>query len=161
MTQFRNRKNGRVYPTNQPKKATPRYKEHKKLKEGEFYHGILNTKESHWGIGQTGVGLEANGNANVSTNKPTFQRKEHTILGKGGRYYPSHRSLDGYSAIYSFGYPDDWKHDGTIWLYPDAYKNIEKVKPALKSLKGKYGMTGETTVKSNTTRKELFQLKDL
>jgi len=117
-------------------------------KEWTVFHGIVSTSESHWGKGQTGIGLREDGSYEVSLNRP-----------KNGRY-PTHRSLDGFSAIYSFGYASD-KPCGTIWLYPDAEKNVEKIKKALKNLMGKYGMCEKTKVKSNVTRKTLFKLGDL
>ncbi len=49
----------------------------------------------------------------------------------------------------------------TIWLYPAAENNLSKLKKALKSLIGRNGITGDTPVKSNGSRKILFLLKDI
>jgi len=115
----------------------------RKVREGESFYGIRNTKQSHWGLGQTGVGLSEDGRFDVSRNIPN------------DGYFPTHTHLGlPYPAIYSYGYADDYP-TGTIWLYPDAEKNLEKLKPALRNMKGYYGITKDTKLKSNTSRKSL------
>lgn len=146
-------KNGKCIPKNW-----------KDLKEGETFHGIFNYKDSHWGKGQTGMSICKNGDFEVSDNRPTFHGgEEHIKSDTSQRYFPTHRSLidDGCnSAIYSYAYATD-DPSGTIWLYPGARGNIEKLKPALKNMNGKYGMTAETKVKDNSSRELLFKLGDL
>ena len=118
-----------------PSKVTAR-----NVREGESFYGIRNTTQSHWGLGQTGVGLAEDGRFAVSRNIPDEGE------------FPTHRHLAyPYAAIYSYGYDDD-PPTGTIWLYPDAEKNLDQLKPALRNMKGSYGITKDTKIKSNITR---------
>ena len=138
----------------------------RELQEGETYHGIYNYKESHWGKGQTGLVLCEDGDYEVSDNKPTYQDLEGYLKPEGSedvsseRSFPTHRSLkEGcWPGIYSFAYGSD-RPQGTIWLYPHA--PIEKVKPALCKIKGKYGTGDKTRVLFNATDKVLFRLGDI
>lgn len=130
------------------------------LKEGATFHGIYCTKDSHFGKGQTGLGLHENGKFKMALNKPKPFETEGHIGSNGPPYYPTHRSLGGHSAIYSFGYVDDKPH-GTIWLYPSAELRIPQIKKALIRLIGHYGITSKTVVRSNSSRKKLFTLGEL
>ena len=130
------------------------------LKEGTTFHGIYCTKDSHFGKGQTGLGLHENGTFKMALNKPKPFETKGYIGSNGAPYYPTHRSLGGHSAIYSFGYADDKTH-GTIWLYPSAELHIPQIKKALLGLIGHYGITGKTVVRSNSSRKKLFTLGEL
>lgn len=129
-----------------------------KLKEGAIFHGILNTKDSHWGIGQTGIGLCKDGTVDISNNRPKPSRNgcpESTIAWKN-KCHPTHRSLKcPYSAVYSFD-----KNQKDIWLYPDAEKNLPRLKKAICNLKGKHGITEKHKILSNTSRKEIGKVKD-
>jgi len=130
------------------------------LKEGAIYHGIVCTNKSHFGKGQTGLGLHESGKFKMALNKPKPFETEGHIGSNGPPYYPTHRSLGGHSAIYSFGYADDKAH-GTIWLYPSAELHIPQIKKALLRLIGHYGITSKTVVRSNSSRKKLFTLGEL
>jgi len=115
------------------------------VKEGEVKHGILNTKKSHWGLGQTGVGLCEDGRVDISNNqkvKDEFGDWDH----------PTHRDLKcPYPAIYAFGY----NNGKNIWLYPSTESNIDKVKKAICNLKGKRGITEDHIIMSNRSRKAI------
>lgn len=130
------------------------------MKEGEIYHGILNTKYSHWGKGQTGIGLFEDGCFAVSENKPIFRGAEGYIS-EGSRYYPTHRSLGGFPGIFSFGFAEDQKHSGTIWLYPGAEENLTQLHPALVNMISRYGITKETVIRSNSSREIICRLGEL
>jgi len=130
------------------------------MKEGEEYHGILNTKYCHWGRGQTGIGLFEDGSFKISENKPIFHSAEGYIS-EGSRYYPTHRSLGGFPGIFSFGYVEDQKHSGTIWLYPAMEENLPRLRQALVNMIGHYGITEETVIRSNSGRGVICRLGDL
>ena len=112
---------------------------------------ILSTTQSHWGIGQTGIGLFEDGTAKISDN-----RKFKDEDGEWG--YPTHRNIGGYPTIYTFTH---YRDAPSIWLYPNTESNLHKLKKALKSLIGKCGITGETPIKSNGSRKILFLLNEV
>lgn len=83
----------------------------------------------------------------------------------GQWHWPCHRDLMSgvgdnatvYSRIYTFHY-----RPSILWLYPDTEAHLtDSMKRGLASLIGIHKITPETAVKSNTTRKTLFFLKEV
>jgi len=132
-----------------------------KLKEGESFRGILNTKQSHWGKGQTGIALCEDGTSEISDNKPIRAKEDGCPDGWIGdeldrKCYPTHRSFKcNYSGIYSYGYSG-----GDVWLYPHSSQNISNLRKSICSLNGKYGITKDNLVKENSSRKLLGKVGD-
>lgn len=125
----------------------------------------MSHKDAHWGTGQCGFNLSMSGRIFLSDNKRIrlSRATEGTNIDREW-FYPCHRDMeDGtgedktcLSGIYTFS--------GTpiLWLYPLAERYLgSKIKAGLGSLVGVHRITGQTEVRSNTSRKVLFLLADV
>lgn len=115
----------------------------------------FDSREGHWGRGQTGFNLSITGRIWLSDGRK--------VKRDGEWVFPCHRDLiDGrdkdatmYSGIYSYGF----KEGPTLWLYPDAEGALNiAMQAGLASLIGVHKITHDTPVRSNTRRHVLFRL---
>lgn len=119
---------------------------------------IYDSKEGHWGRGQTGFNLSLSGRVFLSDGRK--------IKVAGEWKYPSHRDLfDGagddetvYPGIYSYGF----REGPTLWLYPHTESAMnDAMRRGLASLIGVHQINVETPVRSNSSRGVLFTLKEV
>lgn len=119
---------------------------------------IHNSKDGHWGRGQTGFNISLSGRIYLSDGRKI---KQEGVWG-----FPNHRDLiDGqgddetvYSGIYSYGF----REGPTLWLYPHAEGALTAaMRRGLASLMGVHQIDAATTVRSNTSRKVLFSLGEI
>ena len=117
-----------------------------------------DTKQGHWGKGQTGFNVSISGIVNLSDNRK--------VKKDGAWRYPNHRDMmtgEGdhctcLSGIYSWGYEEG----PTLYLYPAAEGMMnERIREGLASLIGVHHITEDTPVVSNCSRKILFRLGEV
>jgi hypothetical protein len=144
--------------------------------DGDLFYGILNTVESHWGIGQTGFNVSEDGTFEMSDNQPRrYPPMDSIPIGSSHRvpegwvqseknhlWYPTHRALrPGWPGIYDFLNDILWLYDAHFTDPSTSKELMLKLKKGFCSMKGRYGITDKTVIKSNTTRKVLARIGSL